>query len=124
MNNPLSLTMNQTNNIQAIFGTLVGTNTAGGGGIVLSQPNPVPYGTLLTASAVPNAGKYFVTWSGAAGGTNAPTTISVTSTNLAISALFSALPGGKYSLAVVVMGNGLVAISPQQNYHNPGDSVI
>jgi hypothetical protein len=77
-NNPLSVTMNQTNNIQGIFGTVVGTNTVGGGGIVLSQPNPVPFGTTLTASAVPNAGNYFVTWSGAASGTTAPTTIAVT----------------------------------------------
>ncbi len=115
--------MNQTNNIQAIFGTVVGTNTAGGGRIVLSQPNPIPYGTLLTASAVPDAGNYFVAWGGAASGTNAPTTIAVTSANPAISALFSTLPGGKYSLAVVVMGNGSVAISPQRSYYSPGDSV-
>ena len=122
-NNPLSLTVNQTNNIQAIFGTVVGTNAVGGGSIVLSQPNPIPFGTMLTASAVPDAGNYFVTWSGAASGTNTPTTITVTSTNPTINALFSTLPGGKYSLAVVVMGNGSVAISPQQNYYNPGDSV-
>ena len=123
MNNPLSLTMNQTNNIQAIFGTLVGTNTAGGGGMGLSQPNPIPYGTLLTASAVPNAGKYFVSWGGAASGTSTPTTVAVTSPIPTISALFTTLPGGKYSLAVVVIGNGSVGISPQQNYYSSGDSV-
>ena len=122
-NNPLSVTMNQTNNVQAVFGTVVGTNTAGGGGIVFSQPNPIPYGTVLTASAVPNSGNYFVTWSGAASGTITPTTIAVTSANPTVSALFTTLPGGQYSLAVVVMGNGSVAISPQQNYYNPGDSV-
>ena len=122
-NNPLSLTMSQTNNLQGIFGTVVGTNTAGGGGIVLSQPNPIPYGTVLTASAVPDAGKYFVTWSGAASGTNTPTTISVTSANPSVSALFTTLPGRKNTLSLVVIGNGSVAISPQQNYYNPGDSV-
>src|SRR5208337_726923 len=62
--NPLNVTINQTNNIQAIFGTIVATNALGGS-IVLSQPNPVPYGTILTASAVPAPGNYFVTWSGA-----------------------------------------------------------
>jgi alpha-tubulin suppressor-like RCC1 family protein len=122
-NNPLSLTMSQTNNLQGIFGSVVGTNTAGGGGIVLSQPNPIPYGTVLTASAVPDAGEYFVTWSGAASGTNTPTTISVTSANPSVSALFTTLPGGKNTLSVVVMGNGSVAISLQQNYYNQGDSV-
>jgi hypothetical protein len=122
-NNPLSLTLNQTNNVQGIFGTAVATNAVGGGGIVLSQPNPIPYGTVLTASAVPDAGKYFLTWSGAASGTNAPTTIAVTSANPTVSALFTTLPGGENTLSVVVMGNGSVAISPQQNYYNSGGSV-
>jgi hypothetical protein len=122
-NNPLSVTVNQTNNIQAIFGTVVATNTVGGGGIVLSQSNPIPFGTTLTASAVPDAGKYFVTWSGAASGTNAPTSIAVTNANPTISALFTSLPAGKNTLSVVVMGNGTVAISPQRSYYNPGDSV-
>jgi hypothetical protein len=121
--NPLNVTISQTNNIQAIFGTAVGTNTVGGGSIMLSQPNPVPYGTILTASAIPAAGNYFVTWSGAASGTNAPTTITVTNANPTINALFATLAGGKYSLSVIVVGNGSVAISPQQNYYNPGDSV-
>jgi len=121
--NPLNITISQTNNLQAIFGTVVSTSTVGGGTIVLSQPNPVPYGTVLTASAVPNPGQYFVTWSGAAGGTNTPTTITVTKTNLVINALFTAMPVGKYSLGVAVYGNGSVTISPQQNYYNPGDNV-
>lgn len=121
-NNPLNVTVNQTNNIQAIFGTVVATNATGGGSIVLSQPNPVPYGTILTASAVPAAGKYFTIWSGAASGTNAPTTFVVTNTN-PVNALFSSLPGGKYSLAVVVLGSGSVAISPQQNYYTAGTGI-
>ena len=122
-NNPLSLMMNQTNRLQGIFGTVVGTSTAGGGGIVLSQPNPIPFGTTLTVSAVPDAGTRFVTWSGAASGTNTPTTIAVTSANPTVLALFTTLPGGKYSLAVVVVGNGSVAISPRHNYYSAGDSV-
>ena len=121
-NNPTDLIMDKTNQVQGIFGTVVATNTTGGGSIILSRTNPIPYGTSLTASAVPDSGNYFVTWSGAVSGTNAPTTISVTSTS-AVNALFSALPGGKYSLAVVVMGNGSVAITPQKNYYNPGESV-
>ena len=122
-NNPTNMTMDKTNQVQGIFGTVVGTNTTGGGSIMLSRPNPIPYGTVLTASAVPDAGNYFVTWSGAASGTNAPTKIPVTSANPTVNALFSTLPGGKYSLAVVVMGNGSVAINPQKNYYNPGESV-
>jgi hypothetical protein len=122
-NNPLSVTISQTNNVQGVFGTDVGTNTVGDGGIVLSQPNPIPFGTTLTASAVPDTGNYFVAWSEAASGTNAPTTIEVTSANPTVGALFTNLPEGKYSLAVVVMGDGSVAISPHNNYYDPGDSV-
>ncbi len=122
-NNPLAVVVTQTNNIQAVFGTTVQTNVSGGGTIVLTSPNPVPYGTTLTASAVPNPGNFFVTWAGAASGTNAPTTIQVTNGNPTIDALFATLPAGKYSLAVVVVGNGSVAISPQKNYYNPGDVV-
>ena len=40
-----------------------------------------------------------------------------------MSALFSALPGGEYSLSVIVLGNGSVAVSPQKSYYNAGDSV-
>jgi hypothetical protein len=120
--NPLNVTIKQTNNIQAIFGMVVATNALGGS-IVLSQPNPVPYGTILTASAVPNPGNYFVTWSGAVSGTNAPTTITVTNSTPTVNALFTALPGGKYSLSVAVVGPGAVTISPQQSYYNPGDNV-
>ncbi len=123
LSNPLSVTITQTNNLQAIFGTVVATNAVGGGRIVLNQTNPVPYGTILTASAVPAAGNFFVIWSGAAGGTNAPVTVVVTNGNPTINALFSTLPNGKYSLSVAVNGNGSVAVSPQRNYYNLGDSV-
>jgi len=122
-NNPLNLVISQTNNIQAAFGTVVSTNTSGGGSIVLNQPNPVAFGTVLTASAVPSPGNYFVAWGGAAGGPNTPTTFTVTTPNPNINALFSTLPGGSYSLSVVVMGKGTLAISPQKNYYNAGDSV-
>jgi prolyl-tRNA editing enzyme YbaK/EbsC (Cys-tRNA(Pro) deacylase) len=122
-NNPLNVTISQTNNIQAVFGTVVNTNVIGGGGVVLNVTNPVPYGTLLTASAVPAAGNYLVAWSSAASGTNSPTTILVTNATPTAGAIFAALPGGKYSLAVVVSGLGSVAISNQQSYYNPGSVV-
>ena len=123
-NNPVNLVMDQAHSVQVVFGTVIATNAVGGGAIVLNQPNPVPYGTYLTLSAVPDNGKYFVTWSGAVGGTNSPATLLVTTANPVANALFTTLPGGKYSLSTVVVGNGAVSINPQQNYYNPGDSVI
>ena len=120
--NPLSITMNQTNNIQAIFGTAVSTNALGGS-VVLSLPNPVPFGTVLSVSAIPDLGNYFSTWGGSLSGTNAPARLTVTNAVPAVSALFATLPGGKYSLSVVVNGNGYATNSPLRSYYNPGDSV-
>ncbi len=87
--NPLSLTMTQTQNVQAIFGTVVSTNIAGSGSIVMGATNPVPYGTLLTLTAVPVPGYRFVTWSGAVSGINNPTALAVTNTGLSVGALFT-----------------------------------
>jgi hypothetical protein len=122
-NNPINVLMDQTNNLQAIFGTTMGVNAVGGGSVVLSQPNPVPFGTTITASAVPNSGKYFVTWGGAVSGTNSPALIVVTNAAPSVNALFTALPAGKYALNVVVYGGGEVQVSPQQRYYNLGDAV-
>ncbi len=115
--------MTQAYNIQAVFGTFVATNAAGGGQIMLSSANPVAYGANVTASAVANNGDYFLTWSGAASGTNSPTVITVTNANPTVSALFVPLPAGKLSLSVAIQGNGSVTISPQQSYYNKGDVV-
>ncbi|SPE61081.1 exported hypothetical protein [Verrucomicrobia bacterium] len=93
-NNPLSLTITQTNNIQAIFGTIVATNAVGPGEIVLTPPNPVPFGAA-TVTAVASPGNYFRVWSGAASGTNSPATISVTTPGLSVGALFAAVPAGE-----------------------------
>jgi hypothetical protein len=122
-NNPLNLVMNQTNNIQAIFGTVAATNAVGGG-VVLSIANPIPYGTTQTVSAVPDPGNYFVTWMGSVSGTNAPIRIAVTSASPSFGALFAPLPAGKYALNVIVNGSGFVTNTPQRNYYNSGDTVI
>jgi hypothetical protein len=122
-NNPLNLVMNQTNNIQAIFGTVAATNAVGGG-VVLSIPNPIPYGTTQTVSAVPDPGNYFVSWMGSVSGTNAPIRIVVTSASPSFGALFAPLPAGKYALNVIVNGSGFVTNTPQRSYYNSGDTVI
>jgi hypothetical protein len=121
--NPLTVTMNQTNNVQAIFGTAVSINAVGGGSVVLNQPNPIPFGATIAAAAVPNNGNYFVTWGGSAKGTNTPTLIVITNATPAVNALFTTLPAGKYTVSAIVRGPGTVTLSPQQSYYNPGDIV-
>jgi len=122
-NNPLNITMNQANNIQAIFGTLVGINTVGGGSVILSRPNPIPFGTTITAAAVPSNGQYFVIWGGAANGTNSLVLITVTNPAPQVNALFTSLPAGKYTLSIVVYGGGTVNVTPERSYYNLGDTV-
>ncbi|MGA2244785.1 MAG: LamG-like jellyroll fold domain-containing protein [Verrucomicrobiota bacterium] len=121
-NNPLSLAISQTNTLQAMFGTVVGTN-ATGGEIVLSEPNPVPYGTILDISAVPNSGNYFVNWTGSGNGTADPYRLSVTSANPSFDAVFAPLPAGKYSLTTMVNGNGYITVTPQTGDYSPGATV-
>ncbi|HOX58479.1 MAG TPA: immunoglobulin domain-containing protein [Candidatus Paceibacterota bacterium] len=104
-NNPLGLTMNNSNQVQGIFGTAVGTNVLGRGSIALSQTNPVPFGTVLAADAQPAAGRYFIVWNGAASGTNNPTTLLVTNPAPTVRALFSTVPPDRYPLSVVMISN-------------------
>ena len=87
--NPLNSFMNQTQNVQAIFGTMVSSNIAGSGSIAVSAPNPVPFGTLLTLTATPSPGYYFLSWSGAVGGTLNPTNLTVTTASPMVGALFA-----------------------------------
>jgi hypothetical protein len=87
--NPFGLLMNQTQNVQAIFGTIVMTNIGGNGSVVMSATNPVPYGTILTNWAVPAPGNRFITWSGAVSGTNNPVTFTVTTATPTVGALFA-----------------------------------
>ena len=121
-NNPVLVTMNQTNNIQAIFGTLVATN-ATGGAVVLSPPNPVPYGTSVVVSAVPNPGNYLVNWTGNLSGLYSPIRYTVTTANPTFGALFTPLPTGKFTLATIINGNGIVGYSPQASYYSSNTTV-
>ena len=108
-NNPLALTMNQSNEVRAVFGTEVQRNISGYGDIQMSTNNPVPFGTWLTLTAVPQPGCWFVTWSGVATGTNNPTACLVTNATPTVGALFAGTP------AVVILSEPTnVAVLPGQ----------
>ena len=91
-NNPFLLAMNQSKNVQAIFGTVVRTVVAGSGNISLNPSNPVPYGTTITATAVPTASYSFLAWSGAVSGNVNPTSLTVTSPSPLIGGVFTGPP--------------------------------
>jgi hypothetical protein len=105
--NPLDLEMNQTNDVQAIFGTDVTTNIGGSGDITMSLPNPVPFGTALTLTAVPAPGYHFVSWSGAVSGTSNPTILIVTNANPVVGAFF----GGPPALTIRLTATNSVMVS-------------
>jgi hypothetical protein len=121
-NNPLVLTINQTNNIQAIFGTEVTTSVVGSGSILLNPPNPVPFG-VASATGIPDPGNYLRVWSGAANGTNNTTTFFVTNATPAVGALFVTVPPGTCTLNVMVNGPGTVSVDPQKPYYSLGETV-
>jgi hypothetical protein len=112
---PLALTITQTNVIQGVFGTVAATNGLGGA-VVLSQPNPIPYGTTLTVSAVADPGNYFATWYGSLSGPTAPQKLGVTSANPSFGAYFGVLPAGRSALSILVNGPGTVSGSVSGSY--------
>jgi hypothetical protein len=121
-NNPLSLTVDAPESLAAVFGTTVNTNVIGGGIIELDATNPIPYGTIVRATGVPNYGSYFVSWGNTLSGTNNPAEFTVTSTN-PVRALFTTLPPNSAALTVRVNGEGDVSVSPPKAYYAVGDSV-
>ena len=125
-NNPLSLTMDRAKSIGAAFGTQIITNVPGGGGFILLQPTNGPYafGSMVRLSAVPNAGKYFNRWAGAANGySNSPLNFVVTNTTPTTTALFSTLNGNNRSLTVLINGDGTVTKNPQLAFYGNNSSV-
>jgi len=121
-NNPLSLAVNRPISLAAVFATTVKTNVLGSGIIELNATNPIPYGTLVRATGVPNYGSYFVSWGSALTGTNNPAELSVTTTN-PVRALFTTLTANNVSLTVRINGSGDVTVSPRKAYYSSGDSV-
>lgn len=117
--NPLALRMDQSNVVQAVFGTVVRSAVAGSGTILLNPTNPVPYGTRVTATAVPTAGYAFLAWTGIATGNANPVNFVITNPSPLIGAVFTGPPvpvivdgptnqtvvvGQKASFAVTVSG--------------------
>ena len=90
--NPFDVGMYRTQNVEAVFGTVVTTNVTGSGAVVMSAGNPVPFGTDLGVEAVPHRGHYFVGWSGALTGTNPSAVLTVNVAEPGIGAAFATIP--------------------------------
>ena len=95
----------------------------GGGGTVTRAPDQASYqsGTVVTLTAVPDTGKQFVGWSGAAQGTNPVTQITMTE-NKAVTATF-ADDGYPLNVTVSPSEGGSVVKEPDQAFYMPGTVV-
>jgi hypothetical protein len=123
-NNPATLTLSRSKQVQAVFGTTLGT-TASGGGSVTKIPNSAlyPFGSVVTLVGVPQAGNYFGIWGNAASGNVNPLYFTVTNANQTVSSLFAPLGGGQAALTVIPNGFGHVTASPQANVYSTGAGV-
>lgn len=121
-NNPLILTVNAPKSVAAVFGTTVGTSVIGSGVIELNATNPVPYGTVVRATAIPSNGSYFAQWGSALTGTNSPAEFAVVNTN-PVRAVFATLQAGQAALSLRINGAGSVDVTPHQQVYTLGDIV-
>src|SRR5439155_547953 len=121
--NPLSVTMDGNKNITATFAinTYTLNVTTAGSGTVAKSPSQASYnhGTVVQLTATPAAGWRFVDWSGDAGGTANPVSVTMDG-NKSVTATFEI---NSYTLSVSVVGSGTVAKSPDQPNYGYGTVV-
>ncbi len=119
LTNPMTITILGDRVITATFTqneyTLDVTVSPAGGGSVAKDPNQTTYhyGDVVTLTSTANPGWAFDSWSGDAGGTSNPVTVTMTS-DKAVTAAFAQ---DEYALDVTVVGNGSVEMSPGEPYH-------
>ncbi|MGD2093234.1 MAG: C1 family peptidase [Candidatus Aminicenantes bacterium] len=99
------------------------TNTVGNGSISLNPPGGIYCeGTVVTLTAVPDAGWQFDGWSGDLTGTTNPADITMDA-NKSVTATFSQLPVQQYTLTVNTVGQGSVTLDPPGGTYDEGTVV-
>ncbi|WP_114778196.1 InlB B-repeat-containing protein [Botryobacter ruber] len=95
-----------------------------GSGTVTKNPNQTTYdsGSTVSLTASPASGYAFAGWSGDASGTTNPLSVTMNS-NKSITATFTAVSSGEYSLSVSTTGSGTVTKSPDQATYTSGSTV-
>ncbi len=121
--NPLTVTMDRAKNITATFEpiTYALNITTVGNGSVSKQPDQAQYpqGEVVTLTATPDTGSTFTGWSGDAGGSANPLTVTMDRAKN-ITATFTQ---NQYTLEVTVVGGGSVSKQPNQAQYPHGDDV-
>ena len=119
--NPLTITMDGNKNITANFDINTYTlTTSATNGTINRNPDQASYayGTSVQLTAVPNTGYHFVSWSGHAGGSENPLTITMDG-DKNITANFAI---NTYTLTTNAT-NGTVSKNPNQTTYNHGTTV-
>ncbi len=119
--NPTTLLVDGNKTLSATFVRqfTVSVSSTGGGSVALSPAGGVyDAGTLVTLTAVPDAGASFLGWSGAVTGLQNPTTLLVDA-NKSVTASFSAT----YTLSVSTKGKGSVVLDPPGGSYAAGTVV-
>lgn len=120
----ITVTMNRSKSVRAIFGTTLNTTAAGGGTVILNPPGGTyAYGSIVQISAIPNAGNQFALWGNAASGNTNPLSFTVINPNPTVSSLFATVAGGQSALSVIPVGRGSVSVIPRANAYTTGASV-
>jgi hypothetical protein len=117
--------MNQSNHVQAVFGTSLNLATNYPQGQVITDPpdRPFPFGSVVTLVAMPDPGSYFFGWAGLLTNFANPVTLVVTNAT-GLTALFAPLQGDQVSLVTLsVNGGGGVQASPARNVYTNGELV-
>jgi hypothetical protein len=87
----ITITMDEAKTVKPIFGTNIAVNEIGGGKVIQTPPNPVPYGSTVSFRAEPDDGNYLFRWAGERQGNDNPSQLQVTKPNPAVSGLFAEL---------------------------------
>ena len=128
-NNPATVVMDSDKTVTATFTEIVvpqftiSTNVLGSGSIALEPPGGVyNTGTVVTFTAIPETGFQFTTWSGDLNNNTNPQTLTIDS-DKTITAVFTELPPGQFSLNTTISGSGSVALNPPGGVYDAGTVV-
>ncbi len=100
------------------------TTNVSGSGTVTRNPNAASYasGTVVTLTATPASGFQFAGWSGDLSGTTNPQTITM-SANRTVTATFTPITQGPFTLTTSVTGSGSVSRNPNAASYASGTVV-
>ena len=126
--NPLTVTMDTSKSILAVFSPLYTLTTAvSGNGTISPAPgtHEYPRGAPITISATPDTGWVFDHWEGPLSGSANPTVLQPTGTTTLTAVFLPAPSGGQsYTLTTAAIGTGTVDPAPGDHVYSAGTQAL